>query len=41
MTACDVMRRVLERRLGRLASLVVEANAAESPVLAGDRAHVV
>ncbi len=32
MVACDVMRRVLERRLGRLASLVSEANgAAELP----------
>lgn len=38
MTACEVMRRVLERRLGRLASLVSEANAAgEQPVvLAGE-----
>ena len=38
MTACDVMRRVLERRLGRLASLVSEANAAgeQPPVLAGE-----
>lgn len=32
MVACDVMRRVLERRLGRLASLVSEANGtAERP----------
>jgi DNA-binding transcriptional ArsR family regulator len=40
MTACDVMRRVLERRLGRLASLVEANGAVEQPRHVGDHAGV-
>jgi DNA-binding transcriptional ArsR family regulator len=40
MTACDVMRRVLERRLGRLASLVEANGSSETSVRAGDTTHV-